>query len=967
MSSASLEQLYQAFLATGDERALEQLLRRSSPPLRRHARRIGVRADDIEDLLQETVVAAIEGAERYDPTRPLLPWLKGILTFRAAKLAREEVRRRRLYALQHDGLDAAAAPGATPAADAAGRDLDRDVRAAIASLPPAYRQPLSHFLLGQQSPQEIAHQLGLGRATVRVRLHRGLRRLRQRLLRWSGATIALILLRPLEAATRTRTASAAATALAALALLVVAWRTVHRPNASPTAPPVAPAVAVSAAPEALAGGGPATAADDRRVALAPAPAVANDAAPQLVVQVRDGDGRPLPHVGVVVQPRGGRDPVLYRRFAATDQRGEARFADLAPGPVRVAADRGVAADLDLAPDDPTRNVSLVATGGRAVAGRVVDPAGRPVAGASIWLSLDGGGPWRGCDVATSDASGAFALAGVPATACLAARHHELAGGMPVAVGGCGEVTLQLGPPGGRVALTVVDAAGAPIAAALVFVGEAADAQPLWLAQGAQPWRPPACERRTDAAGTATTLALALGRQPIVVRRPGFAPWSGTVDVAPGATPVHVVLHRSGRITGRVVGDHGLPLPGATVVLRGADPLASSDATTAVDGAFVFECVAPGASDLAARAAGHLATVTHVVAGGDDLDRELRLTPARQLHGRILGVAAAATVRATWPPSALQVDDLRAAVTAGEFAFADAPPGHPRLRIRLDGEPLWRSVDAQATWAGDEVTITLPPDFAATASLGGTLRCADGAPLAAARLFVCRDGVEWAEIGRSDAAGAFRLGPLPPADYDLFAETTSPELPTVPVGRFRLAAGEQRTIEHTADATGSVDLQLARRDGEVLGDVVVTFVGTAIERRFAVASSAEVHQVLLPGDYLVYAMGSRFVWHEAEPVHVRAGEHTTLRLTLEPGSRCTIALAGLPAASGEVRHFDLVDPQGTVRTFTLAPDAPLRLSAVLASGRYLLRHVDAAGRAWRAECEAPDDATLAPLVVQMRPE
>ena len=48
----------------------------------------------------------------------------------------------------------------------------------------------------------------------------------------------------------------------------------------------------------------------------------------------------------------------------------------------------------------------------------------------------------------------------------------------------------------------------------------------------------------------------------------------------------------------------------------------------------------------------------------------------------------------------------------------------------------------------------------------------------ARLFVERDGAEWTEVARADADGGYRIGPLPPGDYRLFAETTRRDCPTV---------------------------------------------------------------------------------------------------------------------------------------------------------------------------------------------
>ena len=195
MPSPPLEQLYRHFLATGDEAALEQCMRRAGPTLRRLARRLGASSDDADDLVQETFVAAIQGADRYDTARPLLPWLKGILTFRAARLARDEVRRRDHYRrsqeLREDHSE-------DPAAFAA--ELDADVRAAIDDLPERYREPLARYLLAQQSPLEIAQRLGVERATVRTQLHRGLQRLREALRRWALLLLLTLFGRPARAA-----------------------------------------------------------------------------------------------------------------------------------------------------------------------------------------------------------------------------------------------------------------------------------------------------------------------------------------------------------------------------------------------------------------------------------------------------------------------------------------------------------------------------------------------------------------------------------------------------------------------------------------------------------------------------------------------------------------------------------------------------------------------------------------------
>ncbi len=88
-----LETQYQRYVDEGDAVALERLVIRCRPVLLRLARRLGHVPEDSEDLVQETLITAFERAHRYDRSRPLLPWLKGILTHRAATLARSSRRR----------------------------------------------------------------------------------------------------------------------------------------------------------------------------------------------------------------------------------------------------------------------------------------------------------------------------------------------------------------------------------------------------------------------------------------------------------------------------------------------------------------------------------------------------------------------------------------------------------------------------------------------------------------------------------------------------------------------------------------------------------------------------------------------------------------------------------------------------------------------------------------------------------
>lgn len=975
MPSPTLEHLFQTFLATGDEAALGQFLRRSAPQLRRLARRLGVQAEDAEDLVQETLVAAIQGADRYDAARPLLPWLKGILTFRAAKLARDGLRRRRLW---NDAADAAPVPVSAEQPEAAvrGRELDASVRDAIDDLPEEYRAPLRQYLFAGRSPVEIAHGLGLQRATVRVQLHRGLRRLREALVRWVSLAFLLLLGRQARAAGAPPRAvgTAAAWLLVATCAGCLAYALLPTTTSQATLDLSGTSGLVAHAPSgSRLGHEAALAAPNAPVAERSPVAVATG----LTVLVHDDAGDPVAGVGLSLVPAHGRDPVLHRRTGVTDHHGRMHWPQPGEGAFQVESDRGPRVSVAVVAG--ANELAMPLPRGRTLAGKVVDADGNPVAGADVWLAADPEGPWRGADVAVSDADGCFVLSHVPDGACLAARHDRFAGSDVVRVAGTAPISgvaLRLGPPGGTVQVQVLDPHGSPCARALVFVGESADAAPLALAQGATAWRPPPYERRTDASGRAATKALLPARHPVFVRAPGCEPFVGHVSVvADTATRLVVRLVTGGRLSGRVTGASGQPVAGAQVVFR-TDGLGNGvDLHADLDGRFQFECVPIGRAEVAARAPGFAPCLRSVdVAAVGTPDVALVLPAVRAVHG-VLHAAdgvdvESALVRATWPPSSLRAwQRITSVGPDGVFEFAAELAGRPTLSVRLAGEPLWRSVDSCSVWVGDEARVLLPAAFAADAWLAGAAHCDDGTPVAAARVFVCRDGVEWAEVGRTDEHGAFRVGPLPAASYDLFFETTNPELPTAMAGPFVLHDGEERHVAHRTPTTGGVEVEFVRTDGAPIGDLVVTLVGCAPQRRIALGEGANFRQRLVPGDYRLFAMGGHVQWLEAMPIRIEAGAIARHRVLLRPATRYELLPCGLPPPPDEApRNVVIRDRTGPwSSSFTWLADAPERLAVVLPTGDYELEHVERSGTAWFGSFTV--NAEVVPsrgLAVQMAP-
>ena len=82
--------------AAGDERAVRALFRAHAARLQRHAARILGKDDpDVEDVVQQVFLAALDGASRFDGRSSVSTWLFGITTRRALDAARARHRRQR--------------------------------------------------------------------------------------------------------------------------------------------------------------------------------------------------------------------------------------------------------------------------------------------------------------------------------------------------------------------------------------------------------------------------------------------------------------------------------------------------------------------------------------------------------------------------------------------------------------------------------------------------------------------------------------------------------------------------------------------------------------------------------------------------------------------------------------------------------------------------------------------------------
>jgi len=160
----------------GDDAAYRAFLEAFVVRLRAYLRRRLTRApDEVEDVLQEILLAVHNQRHSYDASQPLTAWLHAIAKYKLVDCLRRRARRE----LLNDTLDDA--PELLAAEDREAGDARRDLAKLLASLPPRQRSPIECVKLRGLSVAEAARELGMSESAVKVGVHRGLKALAARI------------------------------------------------------------------------------------------------------------------------------------------------------------------------------------------------------------------------------------------------------------------------------------------------------------------------------------------------------------------------------------------------------------------------------------------------------------------------------------------------------------------------------------------------------------------------------------------------------------------------------------------------------------------------------------------------------------------------------------------------------------------------------------------------------------------
>lgn len=156
----------------GDEPAYREALVMISRRLRSFfGRRLASLPDEVEDLVQETLIALHLQRGTFDPSSPVTAWVHAIARHKLVDLWRRRGRREAL----HDSLDDLAEREHPVAPEE--QTTRRDLAVLLQTLPPAQRQAIALIKVEGLSVAEASARSGVSASALKVQVHRGLKRL----------------------------------------------------------------------------------------------------------------------------------------------------------------------------------------------------------------------------------------------------------------------------------------------------------------------------------------------------------------------------------------------------------------------------------------------------------------------------------------------------------------------------------------------------------------------------------------------------------------------------------------------------------------------------------------------------------------------------------------------------------------------------------------------------------------------
>jgi protocatechuate 3,4-dioxygenase beta subunit len=554
-------------------------------------------------------------------------------------------------------------------------------------------------------------------------------------------------------------------------------------------------------------------------------------AARLAGRVIDDQGRPVSGAGITIrnqQPptRFTSDP-MPQVDARTDHDGRFEVATHDKNPM-----------VDLSVEHPayptfeagglmapaSSPVEIVLIHGVTLRGRVVDPEGGPVLGASVRLGLEPtaregwspGPPREGRE--RSGAGGQFAFSGLArGVARLYATDEGWAPSEVVVVeldeDAPPAVTLTL-KPGSALAGRVGWSDGRPAARAVLSL---TPKDPAYRVGGL---KPSGFLTKTDDDGSFRIDGLAPGRYEMIAFDPEhnsstLALEEKEIVIEAGDNVLNVVAPARALVSGLVVDPKGRPVPQAQMRLhrRATDrPSWRIEAIGRDDGSFVFPSIPPGSYQISgwSEGFGESSTAAFDVGAENVTDVVVRLGAGGSVAGRILGLSPGGLAQVKVEAYGTGSDRGYGEVSAdGAYRMTSLKPGHWRILARIDQGQLQRRAEGHVTIRANE-QAHLDLEFPPTVRLMGRVLL-DGEPI---------EGIEVQLSGSpfkttlTEKAGIFSIDSLQPRQYTLTLNAEG-----------RAICHREVTIE--ADARLELDVATGSLSGSVVDEHGAPVVGAAI--------------------------------------------------------------------------------------------------------------------------------------------
>lgn len=165
-------------LRSGDHQAFGEFIDKYKETVFLCCRRLGLKADEVEDVASETFMAAYKALGRYRAASELSTWIWGIAYRKGVDHLRKNQRQRRLIL---EAADAALEDGTGPATAVQGREREKVVWGAVGRLPRLWALAvILHYREGK-TLADIAKIMDNKENTIKTYLFRGREKLRKML------------------------------------------------------------------------------------------------------------------------------------------------------------------------------------------------------------------------------------------------------------------------------------------------------------------------------------------------------------------------------------------------------------------------------------------------------------------------------------------------------------------------------------------------------------------------------------------------------------------------------------------------------------------------------------------------------------------------------------------------------------------------------------------------------------------